>query len=76
MEKFLSTEQAAEFLQISRNYLYKLTSAKRLPFYQPTGRKVLFAESDLVAFVRKGKVSSLDEQEAEAATMIALGKKK
>jgi excisionase family DNA binding protein len=45
-ERFLTYEQAAEFLSVSKSALYTLVSRKRIPFYR-RGRIVRFRQSEL-----------------------------
>jgi excisionase family DNA binding protein len=49
--KFLSVQEAAEFLRISHRTLYGLVSQRAIP-YRKAGRRLLFMESELVEWTK------------------------
>ena len=53
--KFITIKEAAEYLGYSVGYLYKLLSKKEIPFYQPTGSKILFDKNEIEKWVKNGK---------------------
>lgn len=53
--KFITIKEAAEYLGYSVGYLYKLVSKKEIPFYQPTGSKILFDKNEIEKWVKNGK---------------------
>ena len=61
----LTSKKAAEFLGYSKSYLYELVQKGLIPHYKPTGRKVIFLQSDLIDFVKSGKVKTQREIEEE-----------
>lgn len=49
---FLTRQQAMEYLHICNKKMWKLTSARKIPFYQDTpGGKMLFDEADLKLYL-------------------------
>lgn len=46
-KEILTTAEACMYLGISESYLYKLTSAKKIPHYKPNGRLVFFNREEL-----------------------------
>ncbi|WP_418508930.1 helix-turn-helix domain-containing protein [Corallibacter sp.] len=46
-----STEEACEFLNISKSTMYKLTSSKSIPFSKPGGKNMYFLKSELEKFL-------------------------
>lgn len=66
----LDFKEAAVFLGIADSFLYKLTSAQAIPHYKPGGKKIYFDKTELETWVRKGRVSSLDEINAKASNHI------
>ena len=50
-EKALSVDEAAEFTNLSRNYIYKLIHLKKIPHYKPLGGRVFFKQAELEAFI-------------------------
>lgn len=66
-ERVLNTEQAAELLGIAKGTVYKKLHADELPCYRPQGfKKVLFLKSDLIEFIRSGRVKTAEEMSKEA----------
>jgi excisionase family DNA binding protein len=54
-EDFLSAEQAATFLKIRRNSIYKKVKNAELPVYRSGKRKLLFSKKELEQYVAKEK---------------------
>lgn len=71
-DKPLNLEEAAEYLDISRSHLYKLTSKGEIPHYKPRGKRLYFTREDLNTWMRQGRVASGDEIEAQASTYAAV----
>lgn len=53
--KFITIKEVAEYLGYSVGYLCKLVSKKEIPFYQPTGSKILFDKNEIEKWVKNGK---------------------
>lgn len=66
----LTLEEAAKFMGIARSSLYKMTHEQTIPFYKPNGKMIFFEKSDLLAWVRKNRVSSEAEISEEAERII------
>jgi excisionase family DNA binding protein len=63
--EYLSLQEAAKYLGLSKSTLYKLTSKREIPFFTPTGRKILFSKEDLDNWVlsnRKATVAELQQE--------------
>lgn len=58
LSKLLSVPEAAERLRVSPTWLYHLASAKQIRFVK-LGRRVLFREEDLLAWVEASEVAPL-----------------
>ena len=43
----LSFEEASRFLNLSKSYLYKLTSGNLIPHYKPQGKMLYFEKAEL-----------------------------
>lgn len=52
---FLTLEEAALYIGISKSSMYKLTHGKEIPYTRPTGRKVFFDRNDLDTWLRSNK---------------------
>jgi len=62
--KPMSFIEAAEYLHLSKSCLYKMTSANKIPFFKPNGKKIFFLQSDLNSYILKNRIkpeSELDE---------------
>ena len=66
--KFLTAPQAADYIGVSNNYLYKLTAGHKVPFYNPTGRKLLFKRTELDAWVEAARVPTDEELQSRIQT--------
>ena len=62
----LSFEEASRFLNLSKSYLYKLTSGNLIPHYKPQGKMLYFEKSELEAWLRQNPIRTQAQTEAEA----------
>ena len=65
--KPLTLKEAAEFLDFSRSYLYRLTSQGRVPCYKPEGKRIYFDRAELVNWLKRNRIRPQEELEATAA---------
>ena len=68
--KPLTLKEAAEFLDFSRSYLYRLTSQGRIPCYKPEGKRVYFDRAELVNWLKRNRIRPKEETEEKAASYI------
>ena len=68
--KPLTLKEAAEFLDFSRSYLYRLTSQGRVPHYKPEGKRVYFDRAELVDWLKRNRNRTQEEIEETAASYI------
>lgn len=69
-KSMLTIDEAAAFTNISKGYLYKLTSCGKVPFYKPNGKTIYFAKDELTAWLKQNRHNTTDEAEAEAAAYL------
>ena len=71
VKSILSFDEASEFLNLSKSYLYKLTSSGQIPHYKPQGKMLYFEKSELENWLRQNPVKTNQQvmQEAEAYLM-------
>ena len=62
----LSFEEASRFLNLSKSYLYKLTSGNLIPHYKPHGKMLYFEKTELEAWLRQNPIRTQAQTEAEA----------
>lgn len=54
----LSFEEASRFLNLSKSYLYKLTSGNLIPHYKPQGKMLYFEKAELEAWLRQNPIKT------------------
>ncbi|NDV68427.1 helix-turn-helix domain-containing protein [Dysgonomonas sp. 25] len=76
LKKILSFEEASQFLNLSKSYLYQLTSKRIIPHYKPQGKMIYFERELLEDWLRQNPVRTKQEQQSEAANRILLKHRK
>ena len=66
----LSFEEACKYLNLSKSYLYKLTSAQMIPHYKPQGKMIYFEKDALEAWLRQNPVKTQAQISQEASNYI------
>lgn len=61
----LTVDEACVYLKIKKSSLYKLTSARVIPYYKPNGQQIYFDITDLEKYVYSHKVESEDDIRAK-----------
>ena len=56
-QSLLTLPEAADYLQVSKSWLYKRAEARDIPFYR-VGRRLLFDPSELDSFVASCRVEA------------------
>lgn len=70
-ERPISVKQAAEFLGVAESTIRNKMKLKQLPHYPMfEGTKFVFFESELVEYIKTGRVKTLKEINAETAKFI------
>ncbi len=69
-DKFITIQEAASFLNLSVNTIYGLTSRQVIPFMK-TGKKLIFLEKDLIAYIKNTRQKTVAEIQSEANTFLA-----
>jgi len=72
----LTFNEAADYMGISKSYLYKLTSAKKISFYKPKGKMIYFSREELESYLLQNPAKTADEIEAEAEQYLIKNKKR
>lgn len=62
---FLILQEAAEYLQLSKSALYKLTSSKTIPYYVPGGKIIYFRRSELDTWLNTNRIASIEDKSNE-----------
>ncbi len=75
-KSILNFKEAAQFVDLSHSYLYKLTCKGEIPFYKPQGKKIWMRREDLEKWLLRNRVKAAEEVETEASTYVAINSKK
>jgi excisionase family DNA binding protein len=70
----LNIDQVAALLNYSKSYLYKLTSGRQIPYYKKGGKTMHFLRSEIIEWIKTGRIKTNEEIEIEAATYVTLKK--
>ena len=70
---YLSIDQAAKKLGYKKSYVYKLVWARAIPYYKPNNGRILFDAQEIDAWIRRGKVATVDELSAKADAVLNRG---
>jgi len=65
-KEILNFNDACQFLDYSKSYLYKLTYSRQIEHYKPNGKKLYFKKSDLEAWLLRNRIKTADEIERDA----------
>jgi excisionase family DNA binding protein len=73
VKNILSFGEASEFLNLSKSYLYKLTSSGQIPHYKPQGKMLYFERSELETWLRQNPIKTNQQimKESESRLMNA-----
>lgn len=66
VKDFLSIDEVATYLQISKSSVYKLTSSRELTVYKPNGKNIFILRSDLDNWIKRNPSMSNEEMEKQA----------
>jgi excisionase family DNA binding protein len=63
--KPMSFAETAEYLGVSKSYLYRMTSEGKIPHYKPGGKKVYFEKGEVDRWLMARRVSTAEEIRAK-----------
>lgn len=62
-KKMLTTEEAAKYMGIKKQTLYRMTMLRKIPYYKPGGgRKCLFRRDDLDRWMTSGRIEAIEKE--------------
>ncbi len=64
-KEILTIEEAAEFLNLSKSCLYKMTSNKEIPHYKPRGKKIYLKREELEQWILNSRIASTNDLDYE-----------
>ncbi|MDR2915452.1 MAG: helix-turn-helix domain-containing protein [Tannerella sp.] len=74
VKNILSFEEASKFLNLSKSYLYKLTSGNLIPHYKPQGKMLYFEREELEEWLRQNPVKTQMQIAREAQQYVMSNK--
>jgi len=72
----LTMNDLSVFSGLSKSYLYKMVSAKKIPHYKCGGKFTYFSKKEVTDWILKYRVKTSEELESEAVTYAVTGKKR
>lgn len=60
-KEVLTSDEAARYMGVSKSYLYKLTMAKQIPHYKPTGKICYFNRQELEQWLQSNRIATDEE---------------
>ena len=72
VKKALTLEEVSAYTGLSKSYLYKLTSANKIPHYKPNNKLVYFNREEIDEWLLQNRIKTKAEIEVEAATYTTL----
>ena len=67
----LTAREAADYMGVTLQYLYRLTSARLIPHSKPTGKVLYFRRVELEDWLTANRVPTLEETRTRAAARLA-----
>ncbi len=74
VKNIFSFDEASKFLNLSKSYLYKLTSGNLIPHYKPQGKMLYFEKEELEAWLRQNPVKTQAQIAREAQQYVMSNK--
>ncbi|HPE84106.1 MAG TPA: helix-turn-helix domain-containing protein, partial [Aequorivita sp.] len=59
-KEILSFQEAIAYLDVSKSFLYKLTSSNNITFFKPSGKLIYFKKSDLDQWILRNESPALE----------------
>lgn len=61
LKEFMTVEEIAQYLGLSKSAIYKITSKREIPHYNPGGKKLYFKRTEVNQWIESGRVASDEE---------------
>jgi excisionase family DNA binding protein len=69
-KKVLNADEFCQYTGLSKSAMYKLTSAKKIPYSNPNGKLIYFNRDSVDAFLLSNPVTSQDDIEQAALSYL------
>ncbi|KJD34176.1 hypothetical protein PK35_04450 [Tamlana nanhaiensis] len=57
LKEFMTVDEIADYLGLSKSAVYKITSNKEIPFYNPGGKKIYFKRVEVDTWIETSRVA-------------------
>lgn len=68
IKEYYTIDEASKFLGLSKNTVYRITSNREITYYKPNGKSIFIKREDLLKWINRHPVRSMEEINAIAAT--------
>lgn len=68
IKEYYTINEASKYLGLSKSTVYKITSNREMTYYKPNGKSIFIKREDLLKWISRHPVRSMDEINAIAAT--------
>jgi excisionase family DNA binding protein len=69
-KEILNFAEVCDYLNVSGSHLYKLTSKREIPCYQPNGKKLYFKRSELDEWLLRNRKFATEDIEVAATNYV------
>ena len=73
-KEVLSFKEALLYLDVSKSFLYKLTSRREISFSKPNNGKLYFMKSNLDDWMQKNSMESISDRENQTINFLNKGR--
>ena len=67
--------EACLYCNVTKSYMYKLTSSQKIPHYKPQNKAIFFKKSELDCWLLQNRVKTTEEIEQEASNFLLRNRK-
>lgn len=72
-KEVLTSDEVAQYMGISKSYLYKLTMRQKIPFYRPLGKMCYFNRVEVENWLQSNRVATSEEINDKANAYLMKG---
>jgi excisionase family DNA binding protein len=73
-KEMLSVQEAARYMDVSRDFIYRLTAAHEITFYKPTSKLVFIPRKELDEYMHRNAVLSTTDIQRKAIAFTSLNR--
>tara|TARA_R110000822_G_scaffold23308_6_gene72256 strand:- start:254 stop:454 length:201 start_codon:yes stop_codon:yes gene_type:complete len=58
--QFIKIKEVSQLLNLSTPYVYELVAQRKIPFYKPFGKILMFKKDEILQIIENSKVSKIN----------------